>query len=319
LLLRDDEGNLQGFYNTCRHRGAALCPDGHGLLRSSTLVCPYHAWTYDLQGDLLRTSSKSVPSGFAPRDFGLYKLHVNEWRGFIFVALCDDPPSLSETFDQKFSRLDRWPLERLVVAHVITKTIQCNWKIFWENFSECLHCPAVHPKLSQLVPIFGRALLRERDDPDWRAHADDQHPKYKGGLRAGATSWSMDGNVTGTVFPDLTEQDRRAGQVYVTSLPTAFIAAHIDYVRAVRVRPLGPEQTELRVEYLFAPEALGDPNFNLGNVVEFTDLVMTEDAKICEVNQRGLHALRHHSGVVMPEEYVVHSLHEWIRAQLARL
>jgi len=92
---------------------------------------------------------------------------------------------------------------------------------------------------------------------------------------------------------------------------------HIDYVRAVRVRPLGPEKTELRVEYLFAPEAMRDPRFDLSNVVDFADLVMTEDAEICEVNQRGLRALPHGGGVLMPEEYRVHSLQEWIRAQLA--
>jgi Rieske 2Fe-2S family protein len=318
LLVRDDEGKLQAFHNTCRHRGAALCPEGHGSLRSPNLVCRYHAWVYDLEGALLRTSSKSVPSGFDPADYSLYKVKVTEWRGFVFVALRDDSPPLAEFFDQKFNLLDRWPLEDLALAHVATKIIQCNWKVFWENFSECLHCPAVHPKLSQLVPIFGRALLRERDDPNWRAHADDQDPRYKGGLRAGALSWSMNGNITGDIFPGLTEQDRKAGQVYVTSIPTGFIVAHIDYVRAVRVRPLGPEQTELRVEYLFAPEVLAKPNFNLSNVVDFADLVMGEDADICELNQHGLRALPHRAGVLMPEEYRVQAFHEWLRAQLAR-
>jgi Rieske 2Fe-2S family protein len=317
LLLRDDEGQLQAFHNTCRHRGSALCAPGQGTLRSSTLICPYHAWVYSLRGDLLRTSSKSIPSGFELRNLGLYKINVTEWRGFIFVALTDDPPPPSQILAQIFSPLERWPLEDLTVAHVMTKTIGCNWKIFWENFNECLHCPGVHPKLSQLVPIFGRALLRERDDPDWRVHAEDQNPKFKGGLRAGAMTWSRDGNLTGTVFPGLSEQDRKTGQMYATSLPSAFIAAHIDYVRAVRVRPLSPEQTELRIEYLFAPEAMADLRFDLSNVVDFADLVMSEDAEICEVNQRGLRALPHGGGVLMPEEYRVHSLHEWIRAQLA--
>jgi glycine betaine catabolism A len=87
--------------------------------------------------------------------------------------------------------------------------------------------------------------------------------------------------------------------------------------RAGSLRPLGPEKTELRAEYLFAAEALADPRFDLSNVVDFADLVMSEDAEICEVNQRGLRALPHGGGVLMPEEYRVHSLHEWIRAQLA--
>jgi len=316
LLVRDDEGVLQAFHNTCRHRGAALCTEQQGVLRSAALVCPYHAWMYNLKGELLRTSSKTIPSGFALKDYSLYQLKVTEWRGFIFVSLCDDPPSLETTFDEKSGRLARWPLEDLVVAQVATKIIQCNWKIFWENFSECLHCPIVHPKLSQLVPIFGRGLLRERDDPDWRSHSDDPSPLYKGGLRSGASSWSMDGGLTGIPFPGLSDEDRKLGQVYLTALPGSFFVAHQDYVRTVRVRPLGPEQTELRIEYLFAPEALVRENFDLRNVAEFTDLVMSEDARICEVNQRGLHSERHVAGVVMPEEYMVHSFHDWIRARI---
>jgi Rieske 2Fe-2S family protein len=315
LLVRDEEGVLQGFHNTCRHRGAALCTEPHGVLRSSAVVCPYHAWVYGLKGDLLRTSSKSIPSGFMLENFSLYRIKVSEWRGFIFVSLSDDPLPLSETFGHTFGRLERWPLEDLVVAHVTTKTIQCNWKIFWENFSECLHCPGVHPRLSQLVPIFGRGIVRERDDPNWKTHADDPNPFYKGGLRAGATSWSMDGTATGSVFPGLSAEDRALGQVYMTGRPSTFFAAHVDYVRTVRIYPLGPEQMELRIEYLFAREALAAPDFNLRNVVEFADLVMSEDGHICELNQRGLRSMRHRAGVLMPEEYMVHSLHEWILTQ----
>jgi Rieske 2Fe-2S family protein len=286
------------------------------VLRSAAVVCPYHAWVYSLQGDLLRTSSKRLPSGFALEDFALHRVQVTEWRGFIFVALSDEAPSLADTFGHTFGRLAHWPLEDLAVAQVATKTIRCNWKVFWENFSECLHCPGVHPKLCQLVPLFGRGLVRERDDPNWQAHADDPNPLYKGGLRAGAESWSLDGSASAPPFPGLTDEDRALGQVYMTARPSTFFAAHVDYVRTVRIRPLGPEETELRIEYLFAPEALHAPGFNLRNVVEFTDLVMSEDARICEVNQRGLRCLRHGAGVLMPEEYMVHSLHEWIRAQL---
>ncbi|MGA2342331.1 MAG: aromatic ring-hydroxylating dioxygenase subunit alpha [Steroidobacteraceae bacterium] len=316
LLVRDDEGTLRGFHNTCRHRGAELCLERRGVMRTSSIVCPYHAWVYSLKGDLLRTSSKSIPTGFAAHEYSLYQVNVREWRGFIFVSLADNPPTLEESFDFKMTRLERWPLEELVVAHVDIKTIECNWKVFWENFSECLHCPGIHPKLCQLVPLFGRGYIRERDDPNWRAHAEDENPLYRGGLRAGAESWSTDGRLSAPIFPTLSEQDRKLGQVYLTSLPSVFIAAHIDYVRTVRLLPLGPERMELRAEYLFAPTALASEGFDLRKVVDFADLVMSEDARACEINQRGLHALPHRVGVLMPEEYMVHSFHQWIRARL---
>jgi glycine betaine catabolism A len=319
LLVRDDAGQLQAFHNTCRHRGAELCKEPFGHLKSGQIVCPYHAWAYNMQGDLLRTTSKRHAQGFEVGNFPLYKVRAREWNGFIFVALTDDPPPFEKLFDLPIDRLNAWPLEDLVVGHVLLKTIKCNWKIYWENYNECLHCPGVHPKLSQLVPIYGRGLLEERDDPYWTVHAAEDDPKFKGGLRSGAETWSLDGRATSIEFPGLSAQDRKAGHIYMTGLPSMFIVGHVDYVRVVRLRPLGPEQAELRVEYLFLPETLADPKFDLGNVVDFTNLVMTEDADICEVNQRGLHAAPHVRGVVMPEEYVLRQFHDWVRAELARV
>jgi Rieske 2Fe-2S family protein len=297
LLVRDDDGVLQGFYNTCRHRGAALCRESEGVLRSGALICPYHAWVYNLQGELLRTSSKRHGEGFDVADYSLYKIRVRETRGFVFVAL-EDPPPFERNFDPPLDRLDAWPLEDLAVGHVLTKTIQCNWKIFWENFNECLHCPGVHPSLCQLVPIYGRGIIREGDDPNWARTAADPDPKYKGGLRAGAGTWSSDGGLAGLPFEGLSAEQRRRGATYVTCVPSVFIVGHLDYVRVVRVRPTGPEQTELRVEYLFSADTLASPGFDMRRIVDFTDTVMSEDAGVCELNQRGLHAAPHAAGVV---------------------
>jgi Rieske 2Fe-2S family protein len=318
LLLRDDAGLLQGFHNTCRHRGATLCRESAGLLRSAAIICPYHAWAYDLQGRLLRTSSKRHPRGFDEADFPLYPVKVREWRGFIFVSLADAPPPFERLFDLPLNRLDAWPLEHLRVAHVLQKTIRCNWKIFWENYNECLHCPGVHPQLSQLVPIYGRGLMEARDDPHWDRHAVDPDPKFRGGLRPGARTWSVDGELSGSPFPNVSDDDRKLGAVYLTGLPSMFIVGHLDYVRVVRLRPIAPEETELRVEYLFAADALADPAFDMRNVVDFTNRVMTEDAQACELNQEGLRAAPHRCGVVMPEEYAIRQFHEWIAAELAR-
>jgi Rieske 2Fe-2S family protein len=252
-------------------------------------------------------------------DHSLYPVRVKEWNGFVFVALTDDPPPFDQMFDVPVNRLDAWPLAALEIGHVLEKNIESNWKIFWENYNECLHCPGVHPQLSQLVPIYGRGLLEERDDPDWKSHVDDADPRFKGGLRRGADTWSLDGHLTGRPFAGVSEADRKLGQVYMTGLPSVFIVGHADYVRVVRLLPLGPERTHMRIEYLFLPETLRDPAFNLANVVDFTNTVMTEDAEVCELNQRGLRAAPHLRGVVMPEEYVIRQFHDWLEAELARI
>ena len=318
LLVRGDDGIARAFHNTCRHRGAALCREPAGRFPAAGIICPYHAWRYSLKGELVQTSSKVHGEGFDLRDFPLYGLPLTEWNGFLFAALTADPPPFSASFDLPLDRLDDWRLADLVVGHRLTKTIACNWKVFWENYNECLHCPGVHPRLAQLVPIFGRALLERRDDPAWHDHADDDDPRYGGGLRAGAESWSMDGGPAGVAFPGVGAADRKAGHIYMTSVPSVFIVAHVDYVRVVRLLPLGPEQTAMSIEFLFLPETLADQRRNIMNAVEFTDIVMSEDAAVCELNQRGLHALPHAAGVLMPEEYAIRQFQDWVKAELAR-
>jgi Rieske 2Fe-2S family protein len=317
LLVRGEDGVLRGFHNVCRHRGAALCRESEGRLRSGAIVCPYHAWTYSLEGQLLRTSSRQHPAGFDRAALSLYPIAVRESRGFIFIALKPDPPPFEEAFDPPLARLAAWPLEDLVVGHVLNKTVLCNWKIYWENFNECLHCPTVHPSLSQLVPIYGRGIVREGDDPNWAANADNPDPRFRGGLRSGAASWSLDGLITGLPFASLSDDDRRRGAVYVTSLPSFFVVGHVDYVRTVRWRPLTPESMELRVEYLFSAQTLANPDFDVRNIVDFADTVLGEDAEVCELNQRGLRAAPHRAGVIMPEEYVILQFHQWLQAQLS--
>jgi Rieske 2Fe-2S family protein len=318
FVVRGEDAVARAFHNTCRHRGAALCSTSEGRFSAAGIVCPYHSWRYNLRGDLVQISSALPGDGFERADFPLYGVPVTEWNGFIFIALTNEPPPFAASFDLPLSRLDDWQLGDLVVGHTLRKTMHCNWKVFWENYNECLHCPGVHPKLAQLVPIFGRALLERRDDPSWQDHATDEDPKYAGGLRSGAQSWTMDGRPVGALFPRVSEEDRKAGHLYLTSLPSVFIVAHVDYVRVVRLLPLAAELTEMSIEFLFLPETLAAPQPDIARAVEFTNIVMSEDAEICEVNQRGLHALPHAKGVLMPEEYAIRQFQDWVRAELTR-
>ena len=317
ILLRDEAGALQAFHNTCRHRGATLCTGGNGRFTSAGIVCPYHAWRYDMQGRLRKVTSQFEPAGFDRKDWSLYPVQVREWNGLVFVCLAADPPPFGSMFDAPADRLDAWNMAGLATGHTFTKTIRCNWKAFWENYNECLHCPGVHPELCKLVPVYGRGLQDIHEDPHWQSHAGSTEPRFRGGLRAGARTWSASGEVCGLPFPGLTEDDRNAGHVYVTIMPSMFVAAHIDYVRVVRLLPLAPELTELRAEYLFLPETLADPTRKLDPIYQVTQQVMLEDGHVCELNQQGLKAAPHRAGLLMPEEYLLRDLHAWLRAQLA--
>ena len=316
LLLRDEDGGLRGYFNTCRHRGSVICTAAAGRLERPLLVCPYHQWAYDLSGRLRATGPMRRVEGFDRAEYGLHRIAVAEWGGFVFANMAGDAAApFEEQFGDELSSIANWPIADLVVGHTYRKSLDCNWKIFWENFNECLHCPNVHPELCDLVPIYGRAIMARRDDPDWEAHAGSTAPRFSGGLREGAETWSVDGRAQGAL-PGLSDADKAAGQRYATLVPSVFIAAHVDYVRAVRILPTGPETMELSAEWLFQPDMLATPEFDKARITDFGTLVMDQDGAACELSQRGLRSAAFERGVLMQEEYEVFLFQDWVRGQL---
>ena len=318
LILRDTDGELRAFHNTCRHRGAALCTALRGRLTTRSITCQYHGWSYDLQGRLQSVPRFDRPQVALPGDISLYPVGLRDWHGFLFIRLDGEGGhDLESGFAASAAALGHWPLADLAVGHTHSRELHCNWKIFWENYNECLHCPAVHPALSALVPIYRRGIMEPGDDPDWPQHRDSDQAARRGGLRPGAVTWSINGQACGAQFPDLSDEERRLGYHYLTHTPSMYIAAHVDYVRVVRLRPMGPTRTEINTQWLFPPATLAAADFDLQNVVQFGAQVMSEDAGVCELTQQGQQALAHRAGLLMPEEYDVGNFQQWVRDALA--
>ena len=316
LLVRDRSGAVRAFYNTCRHRGSTLCAEASGRLPTGHITCPYHAWSYRLDGSLAKIPSMRPADYLDPAQLSLYPIALRNWRGFLYVNLGGDTPASTEHYNANRDSFGNWPLEELVVGRTLTKRINCNWKIFWENYNECLHCAGVHPALSSLVPIYKRGIMEPRDDPAWATHAGQDDPLYAGGLRRGAQTWSLDGQPVGASFPRLTDEERRLGYHYMTSLPSHYVVLHVDHVRSSRLLPLGPEMTELEIEWLFPRETLADPKADIARACDFSAQVMAEDGAACELAQKGLHAAPHDHGQLLPEDYDVYRFQQWVRSQL---
>ena len=160
ILTRDEDLRLRAFHNTCRHRGSLLCEESHGRFRRRRIVCPYHAWTYSLSGELTATPWRIENGSFDASRFSLYEVAAGEWEGFVFFNL--DPHA--GAFDSCVlggipARFANWRLGETRSARSLTVDLRCNWKIFWENFSECYHCPR---GASGAVPH--RAGVREGSD-----------------------------------------------------------------------------------------------------------------------------------------------------------
>ncbi|MER9250040.1 aromatic ring-hydroxylating dioxygenase subunit alpha [Mesorhizobium sp. M0590] len=318
LIVRDEQGDLHAYHNTCRHRGSRLCTAQEGSLNSGSIVCPYHAWTYALDGKLTGVPGLAMPPDFDKASFSLFPVAVSVWRGFVFINL--DPTAVPnfEPFGARVASLANWPLEELRLGYSFSLNVACNWKIFWENSSECYHCPGVHPELSKLVPMVGRGILELRQDPNWQENQHKQHPRFQGGIAEGVMTYSIDdGQTKGSSFPGLTDEDLRTGFGIRTNWPSVVFAANIDMVRTHRVRPLGTEETEVSVEYFFSEENLANPEFDPKSNIEFTRRIMEQDAKVCELNQAGLRSLEFQSGVLMPSENYVLAFQEWVRSRLS--
>jgi glycine betaine catabolism A len=316
LVVRDRDEQLRAFFNTCRHRGSTLCAAAEGRLPGGHITCPYHAWSYRPDGTLAKIPSVRPEGYLDPGQLSLYPIALKLWRGFVYVRLDAGASDSDSHFNENRELFGHWPLEELAVARTLSKRVACNWKVFWENYNECLHCPGVHPSLSSLVPIYKRGIMEPRDDPQWRTHAGSNDPLYAGGLRAGAETWSLDGKPVGQVFPALTAEERRLGYHYMTSLPSHYLVLHVDHVRSSRLLPLGPEAMELEIQWLFPKATLADPAADISRACDFSAQVMSEDAAVCELTQRGLHSAPHQHGNLLPEDYDVYRFQQWVHAQL---
>jgi glycine betaine catabolism A len=315
IVTRNAGGKLRVFHNTCRHRGSVLCTEDRGRFRNGRIICPYHTWTYTLDGDLAATPSRLPLADFQDADFSLYRVHADTWGGFIFVNLSHTTEiSLADFLGPEAHLLHRWPLAEMKSIQQDRRTLACNWKVFWENYSECYHCPRVHPELCKLVPLYQQAVLSYADTPDWQPQqpGDDGRPRVAPGLR----TWTMDGQSTLPVLPGLNESDIASGVSFASFTASMFVVAHPDYVRSVRVLPRGPESIELVVDWLLLPETADAGAGEFARLFAVGRLLLEQDGRVCELNQQGLRSRRHEHGILVPQEYALWDFHRWLEAKL---
>src|SRR4051794_13596796 len=142
IILRDRDGELRAFFNVCRHRGTRICREASGQF-SETIQCPYHAWTYATDGRLIGAPHMNEVAGFDKQDFPLHQAAVAEWEGFLFVNVAKNPQPFVEWFAPMLNRLSRYDLGELRVGHAVSYEVRANWKLVFQNYSECLHCPMI--------------------------------------------------------------------------------------------------------------------------------------------------------------------------------
>jgi Rieske 2Fe-2S family protein len=306
LLTRGKDGTLAALFNTCTHRGTRLL-DGQGELRSGVIKCPYHSWTFSAAGELLATPNVAAGDGFDRSARPLWRLSVDTWNGFVFVNMSARPEPLRESFARGMEGdptdlIARWGIGDLRIAHRITYEVDANWKLIVENYSECLHCPGIHPELVKLVPLFRTGMVEGDEGAE---------------LADGVVGFTRSGTTNRPPLPGLTERDR---QIYMgnTLFPTVMINLHADCVMSYRLEPTTPTHTRIVSEFLFHPDTIAREDFDPSDVAEMWDIVSRQDWAVCERAQLGVRSRAYAGGGVYPfNDHSVAAFNDRYRASMA--
>ncbi len=299
VVVRTREGRLRGFFNSCRHRGAQICPTG--TARRPRLVCPYHQWSYDLNGNLLH-AARMQPS-FDPAEHSLRPIHVETVAGSIYVCLADDPQPF-QPFREHFEPLLA-PHDLMNAKLVATGTLveQANWKLVMENARECYHCAAKHPELTHTFPVDRRHLT---EDEQGRIAADFRDRMAQRGLgtgpvegewwqasrfalNEGCVSLSMDGApVVAKPLGQLGDGD--VGSLRWAIEPHSFCHAVGDHVFMFSAMPTGPQQTVVTSKWLVHKDAVEGVDYHPDKLMELWTRTNDQDRQLAENNQLGVNS-----------------------------
>ncbi|CAM02428.1 Rieske 2Fe-2S family protein [Saccharopolyspora erythraea NRRL 2338] len=309
LIARGRDGAINAFLNICRHRGARLCTEEKGEVRRS-FQCPYHAWTYGLDGKLIAAPNLNDMPDIDRTEFGLNRLHVREWLGYAWVCLAEDPPSFDDTVVSDVTArlgdagaINSYDITALKLGKRIEYDVKANWKQIIENFMECYHCATIHPELTEVLPEFADGFAAQY----YVGHGAEFGEDVQG--------FTVDGSEGLERLPGVTEdQDRR--YYAITVRPQVFINLVPDHVIFHRMFPVAPDRTLIECDWLYLPEVV-ESGRDLSRSVELFDRVNRQDFDACERCQLAMDSRGYSKGgVFVPSEHHIAEFHDWAREQI---
>ena len=314
LVVRGRDGVLRAFLNVCRHRGAALCTESEGQVRRH-LQCPYHAWTYALDGKLVAAPNMGAlkdadGAGIDRVRYGLIPVELREWLGYAWVCLADDPPSFDvDVIGEVTARLgdpaaiDHYGIADLRVGHRESYDVAANWKLIVENFMECYHCATIHPELVEVLPEFAGGLAAQY----FVGHGAEFGPQIDG--------FTVDGSAGFDNLPGLAEDQERRYYA-ITIKPTVFVNLVPDHIIFHRMYPLAADRTIVECDWLYTGEVVATDR-DVSRSVELFHRVNQQDFDACERTQPAMSSRAYRNGgVLVPAEHHIADFHHWVRGRL---
>ena len=306
VLLLDSSSQLRAFANTCRHRGTQLLPPGRG--RCERIVCPFHAWTYGLDGALLTAPRMDAAVDFCNADYGLVSVPAASRAGFAFVNVDGAASSIDSWLGDFEAIHSPWRLGDLITASTREIEVRCNWKIFLEVFNEYYHLQKVHPRTFSVYYASPDAL------DEVAGNFSTQFGEHRG---VSSTGKMDDGIGPLPPLPGLSGRNL-SGTRYSWVYPNLTFAASIDAVWIFEAIPLEPALTRVNMTVCFPQASVEQPDFatKLSAYERRMEAGLAEDIPVIETQQRGLSSSLARAGRYSPlYEPSVHAFHRWI-AQL---
>ncbi|WP_102959956.1 aromatic ring-hydroxylating oxygenase subunit alpha [Mangrovicella endophytica] len=302
IIVRDAKGEIRAFHNSCRHRGSRLCSAERGT--TAKLVCPYHQWTYELDGRLLY--ARDMGPSFDPARFGLKPVHCESIGGFVFICVADEAPDLAPLRAMVAPYLLPHRLQDAKIAHETTIIEKGNWKLVWENNRECYHCAGSHPELCRTFPekptVTG--IDAAEKDPEIAGHwnrceaaglpsrfrisDDGQYRAARMPLLRDAVSYTLSGRsaVSRPLSDDVTTP--QIGSMMLFHYPSTWNHVLGDHAVSFRVMPISATETAVTTKWLVNKDAVEGVDYDLDELTRVWIATNDQDRQIVEENQRGI-------------------------------
>jgi glycine betaine catabolism A len=313
IVVRGRGGELRAFLNVCRHRGSTLCLTDSGDFGRS-IRCPYHSWTYRLDGSLMSAPNWGSMAAADKADFGLHPVHLGQWHGMVWLNLAEDPapledlvwPQLDFRLGGDRAKFDRYGLADLVAGRRVDYMVAANWKIIQENFQECYHCSTIHPELVDTLPQFRNLAGGGTVTYDTNGYLFAEHKD----------SFSVSGSTVLPRLPGLEDHDDRKYYGMVMR-PNCFLSLLPDHVIAHRFEPVSAEVTKVVCEWLFPPSTVA--GYDLSDTVELFHRVNEQDfaaSEWCQPNMKSRAYAR--GGILVPseQEIIGRRYYRWYRESM---
>jgi glycine betaine catabolism A len=290
LLVRAEDDTVHAFANTCRHRGHELLACG-ATAKGRSIVCPYHSWSYRLDGRLRNAPGFRDVEGFEPDEFGLAELRLVDWHGWLFVDASGEDVEFSRHVAGLEEIVGPYRPEHLTIVARHSYELATNWKVIAENYQECYHCSTIHPQLSRISPPTSGENL-------------EFEGSWMGGWMSiveGAETMSLTGKSGGVAIEGLSEQELRS-VMYLVGYPNLLVSLHPDYVMTHLMTPLAVDRTHVECAWAFPKDVAAKADFDPSYAVDFWDLTNRQDWAACESVQRGLASPHARPGPLAPDE-----------------